>query len=157
MNDPLLKSDAKELYEALSHLVRVYQFRDRDRICCYDVSVTQCYAIEVLVKQGPIRLQMLADQLFLDKSTTSRVVDTLERKGYALRVPSNMDKRSLCLQATEKGIDLFERIRLDLIDEQRALIKDLPRETRLAALNLLKQLTSAVEKRCVSSASNGYN
>ena len=23
--------------------------RDRDRICCYDVSVTQCYALEALV------------------------------------------------------------------------------------------------------------
>ena len=41
-----LTQDSEDLYEALNQLVRVYQFRDRDRICCYDVSVTQCYAIE---------------------------------------------------------------------------------------------------------------
>jgi hypothetical protein len=70
------------IHEALTQLVRVYQFRDRDRICRYDVSVTQCYAVEALVKQGPLRLQALAEQMFLDKSTASRVVDTLERKGY---------------------------------------------------------------------------
>lgn len=38
--DDQLMRDAEELHEALNQLVRVYQFRDRDRICCYDVSVT---------------------------------------------------------------------------------------------------------------------
>jgi len=63
-----LTQDSEDLYEALNQLVRVYQFRDRDRICCYDVSVTQCYAIETLVKKGRLRLQTLAEEMFLDKS-----------------------------------------------------------------------------------------
>ena len=33
--------DALDLHEAVADLVRVYQFRDRDRICCHDVWVTQ--------------------------------------------------------------------------------------------------------------------
>ena len=74
--------DALGLYEAVAELVRVYQFRDRDRICCHDVSVTQCYALETIVEHDPLRLSALADRLFLDKSTTSRVVSTLVRKGY---------------------------------------------------------------------------
>ena len=65
---------------AVADLVRVYQFRDRDRICCHDVSVTQCYALETMVEHGPLRLSALADRLFLDKSTTSRVVSTLVRR-----------------------------------------------------------------------------
>lgn len=61
-----LSQDAEDLYEALNQLVRVYQFRDRDRICCYDVSVTQCYAVETLVKKGALRLHVLAEEMFLD-------------------------------------------------------------------------------------------
>ena len=83
-NDQLTQ-DSEDLYEALNQLVRVHQFRDRDRICCYDVSVTQCYAVETLVKRGALRLQVLAEEMFLDKSTASRVIDTLERKGYVSR------------------------------------------------------------------------
>lgn len=98
-----LSQDAEALYEALNQLVRVYQFRDRDRICCYDVSVTQCYAVETLVKQGPLRLQALAEEMFLDKSTASRVVDTLERKGYVSRVEDPEDRRAVRVQATEAG------------------------------------------------------
>ncbi|MCF5392745.1 MarR family transcriptional regulator, partial [Pseudomonas syringae] len=86
-----LTQDAEDLYEALNQLVRVYQFRDRDRICCYDVSVTQCYAVETLVKQGALRLQVLAEEMFLDKSTASRVIDALERKGYVSRVEDDED------------------------------------------------------------------
>ena len=40
--------------QAVVDLVRVYQFRDRDRICCHDISVTQCHALEALVEHGPM-------------------------------------------------------------------------------------------------------
>jgi hypothetical protein len=33
---------------------RVYQFRDRDRICGHDISVTQCHALDVLILRGGI-------------------------------------------------------------------------------------------------------
>src|SRR5688500_8387945 len=41
-SDRQLEAETRELRRALSELVRVYQFRDRDRICCYDISVSQC-------------------------------------------------------------------------------------------------------------------
>src|SRR3954453_4554187 len=92
--DPDLERDSADLYDALSELVRVYQFRDRDRICCYDVSVTQCYALEALVRRGGMTLNDLAAQLYLDKSTASRVVDALERKEYVTRLPHPEDRRA---------------------------------------------------------------
>src|SRR5262245_55668587 len=82
-----LDRDAADLQAAVADLVRVYQFRDRDRICCHDVSVTQCYALETLVAHGPLRLSGLAERLFLDKSTTSRVVAALVKKGYVEQGP----------------------------------------------------------------------
>src|SRR4026208_275729 len=66
---------ARSSHEALAALVRVYQFRDRDRICCHDVSVTQCYALEALIRRGELTLNELARELYLDKSTASRVGD----------------------------------------------------------------------------------
>ncbi|CEG54602.1 MarR family transcriptional regulator [Stutzerimonas xanthomarina] len=148
MRNDDLSQDAEALYEALNQLVRVYQFRDRDRICCYDVSVTQCYAIETLVKHGPLRLQGLADEMFLDKSTASRVVDTLERKGYLLRVEDSEDRRAVRVQATEAGTKLYEQIRADLIAEEQAMISCMAPELRQGALVLLRQLTRAAEVRC---------
>jgi len=98
-----LERDAEALHEALSGLVRLYQFRDRDQICCFDVSVPQCYGLEALVQEGPLTLGELASRLYLEKSTASRVVDALERKGYVTRAPHPGDRRALQLKVTPAG------------------------------------------------------
>ena len=36
-----LERDAAALQRVLTDLIRVYQFRDRDAICCYDISTGQ--------------------------------------------------------------------------------------------------------------------
>src|SRR5688572_21605599 len=112
-----LEADAAALHAALNELVRVYQFRDRDRICCHDVSVTQCYAIEALVRRGPSGLNELAAELYLDKSTASRVVATLRRKGYVSRAAHPEDGRAIVLRVTPSGRRLHDRIRKDLVAE----------------------------------------
>src|SRR3954471_23146414 len=98
--DTALDRDAADLHTAVSDLVRVYQFRDRDRICCHDVSVTQCYALEAVIRRGPITLGEVAAELYLDKSTASRVVGTLERKRYVTRSPHPTDGRAVLVKPT---------------------------------------------------------
>jgi DNA-binding MarR family transcriptional regulator len=142
-----VQQDAENLYAALSELVRVYQFRDRDTICCYDVSVTQCYAIEALLRRGPSGLNELAAELYLDKSTTSRVVATLERKGYVTRASHPEDGRAVVLSVTTAGRRLHDRIRKDLVEEERKLLADFDPEVRKAAPQLLLRLARAAASR----------
>lgn len=142
-----LHADAEALYAALSELVRVYQFRDRDRICCHDVSVTQCYAIEALLRRGPCGLGELAADLFLDKSTASRVVATLRRKGYVTRAAHPQDGRAVVLTVTPAGRRLHGRIRRDLVEEEKRLLADFEPEVRKAAPKLILRLARAAAGR----------
>jgi DNA-binding MarR family transcriptional regulator len=142
-----LDDDAAALHEALCELVRVYQFRDRDRICCHDVSVTQCYAIEALLRRGPSSLNDLAAELYLDKSTASRVVGTLERKGYVTRAPHPDDRRAIVLSVTAAGRRLHDRIRTDLVGEASELLQDFEPEVRKGAAQLLRRLARAAAAR----------
>ena len=135
------------LQGAVADLVRVYQFRDRDRICCHDVSVTQCYALETLVAHGPMRLSALAERLFLDKSTTSRVVGTLVRKGYVDQRADASDGRATTLSATRQGERLCARITDDLVDQQKQLLQDLDPEVRAGVVQVLRRLARAADAR----------
>jgi MarR family 2-MHQ and catechol resistance regulon transcriptional repressor len=144
-----LAEAAEALHEALADLVRVYQFRDRDRICCHDISVTQCHALEALVRRGPSRLGDLATELYLDKSTASRVVAVLERKGYVARRPDAGDARAVQLTATAAGRRLHDRIRRDLVAEARGLIRDLDPGVWEGATRLLQRLARAAETRAL--------
>jgi DNA-binding MarR family transcriptional regulator len=142
-----LDRDAADLHAAVADLVRVYQFRDRDRICCHDVSVTQCYALETLVEHGSMRLSALAERLFLDKSTTSRVVTTLVKKGYVEQGPDAQDGRAIALSATRKGRNLCARITDDLVDQQRQLLQDLEPDVRAGVVRVLRRLAQAADAR----------
>jgi MarR family transcriptional regulator, 2-MHQ and catechol-resistance regulon repressor len=145
--DTALEQDTAELYDALSELVRVYQFRDRDRICCYDVSVTQCYALEALVRRGGMTLNDLSALLYLDKSTASRVVDALERKGYVTRLPHPDDRRAVLLEATAAGRALEGKIRDSILAEERQLLSGFAPDVRRAMTQILRQLARATAAR----------
>lgn len=153
--DALLLSDAEALNAAVSHLVRIYQFRDRDRICCYDISVTQCYALEALVERGPSRSQTLANALMLDKSTTTRVVDALVKKGYVVRQADAEDARALSLSVTPAGRALYERINEELVGQQASLIQELDPAVRRASIEVIRRLARAAQDRFVSGVSVG--
>jgi len=145
--DPGLDNDALDLYNAVSELVRAYQFRDRKSICYYDVSVTQCYALGSIITHGPMTLNGLAAELYLDKSTASRVVGALVQKGYVRRSVDPADARALNLEATRKGLDLHSKISEDLIEEMRTLVVDCDPGTRQALARLITLLASAASDR----------
>jgi len=142
-----LDRDAAELHRALTDLVRVYQFRDGKRICYHDVSVTQCYTLSALTALGSPTLNELAGEMYLDKSTTSRVVDSLVRKGYARRVPEPDDGRVVRVEPTREGFDLHERIEQHLIDQEKKLIADLDPDVRQAAATVIARLARAAKER----------
>lgn len=151
-SDPSLEADARELRGALSELIRVYSFRDRDRICCYDVSVTQCNALEAVAQHEPLTLNELAAALYLDKSTTSRVVDALAKKGYAVRAENPESRRSILVESTSEGRELLARIQQDLLDEEMRLLEDFEPEVRQAAARLIGRLARAAAARVDTSA-----
>jgi len=142
-----LEQDAQALYDVLQDLIRVYQFRDRDRICCHDLSVTQCYALEALVRRGGITVNELSAELYLDKSTASRVVDALERKGHLRRNSHPDDRRAVQLEVTRTGKSLFARIRRDIVEQEISLLAEFDPKTRRAMTKLISQLARAAASR----------
>ncbi|HET7696648.1 MAG TPA: MarR family transcriptional regulator [Vicinamibacterales bacterium] len=152
---PDLRRDAAALQAAVAELVRVYQFRDRDRICCHDISVTQCYALEMLIEHAPLRLNALAEKLFLDKSTTSRVVGSLVKKGYVEQRADPADARATALHVTPRGRRLYKRITDDLVEQQKALLEELAPDVRAAVVHVIRGLASAAHARFRSGVSVG--
>ena len=144
-----LERDALELHEALTALVRLYQFRDRNGICCEDVSVTQCYTLNAIVRLGSPTLGELAGEMYLDKSTTSRVVDSLARKGHARRVEDPADRRTVRIESTPEGRTLVERVERRLIDGEKELLSDFDPEVRQATARLIARLARAARARIV--------
>ncbi|MDR0786569.1 MAG: MarR family transcriptional regulator [Gemmatimonadota bacterium] len=145
--DPRLDRDAADLHTALSELIRVYQFRDREMISRFDLSVTQAHALESIGDNEPLSMNDLAGRLFLDKSTTSRVIDSLERKGLARREANQADRRSLRLSVTPAGRELLDTIRSGILAEEKRLLAEFEPAVRREMTRLISRLARAASAR----------
>lgn len=142
-----LERDSQALRDGLTELTRVLQFRDRDCLCARDISVTQCHALDALVVNGPLTLNDLSATLYVDKSTASRVVDGLQRKGYVQRNRNPSDGRSILLGVTPAGEELCRGIREDLLEDCKRLLADFEPEVRVALTRLIHRLAEAAAAR----------
>jgi DNA-binding MarR family transcriptional regulator len=149
--DRELLADAARLRSALTDIIRVAQFRDRDRVCCYDVSVSQCYALEAIVDDGASTVNDLAAHLFLDKSTASRLANSLVDKGYVRRAPNPEDGRSIVLQPTARAGKLVERVKRDLAGEYVDILAELDAATRRSITRVVGRLATAFTARVETS------
>jgi MarR family transcriptional regulator, 2-MHQ and catechol-resistance regulon repressor len=132
-----------ELYRALSELARRYQFRNRDEVCCYGLTVSQCYALQTLIHQ-PLTSGGLSEALGLDISSTTRLVDQLVRKKLVLRKRSAEDARVKNVEITEAGHKLVTRIENDLANVVGGAVKDLPAEVQRALPEVIRRLNNAL-------------
>jgi len=147
-----LRRQGEAFHEALSDFVRAYLVGERDRICCHDISLTQCYALEALLRRGPSTLNALAAELSLDKSTASRVVATLRRKGYVGQATHPGDARAVLLDVTPAGRRLHDRIREDRITERTELLAAFPPEVREGVADFMRRVADTTRQRMACAA-----
>ena len=147
LHRPSLIRDAARLQEALGELIRVLQFRDRDRACCYDLSVSQCHALQALIQAGPMTVTQLGDHLYLEKSTASRLAKALLAKELIRKRAPQADGRVVILQVTESGHRLARKILNDLSEEYMDLLEGFETEVRTALPLLLDRLTQTISTR----------
>lgn len=143
-----LHRDARRLYEAVAAFVRLHQFRDRDRICCRDVSVTQCWALEALLRSGGgLPQTAVASALRIDKSTASRVLDALEAKGHVRRRKDMADRRVVRVSITEAGRRLHGAIEADLVAAHLGVLAGTTAAFRRRAIGLFDDLVAMTAAR----------
>lgn len=146
-----LHAHAQALHQGLRDLVQRYQFRNRNEICCFDVSVSQCFALEELEQHGDLSVGDLAKQMYLDISTMSRVLDQLEKKGYVRRIVNPEDRRAWRVALTSRGKQLGQKMRELAIGKEMEVLKQIPKSSRPAVIFAMKQLVKAVDSWRASS------
>jgi DNA-binding MarR family transcriptional regulator len=151
-DDGTLRRQGEAFHEAIAAFVRAYLVGERGRICCHDISLTQCYALDALLRRGPSTLNALAGELCLDKSTASRVVATLRRKGYVGRATHPGDGRAVLLDVTSAGRRLCERIRADRVAERTELLAGFSPEVREGITEVMRRLADATHQRMTCAA-----
>jgi DNA-binding MarR family transcriptional regulator len=144
--DKKLEQQATELHQIVTELVKKYQFRDRNEICCYGVSVSQCYALAAIGERGQVTMGELAGQLHLTVSTMTRVVDQLVAKKLVNRWFDPKDRRVCCVELTPAGRELLNKIQVELLATEKEILKKIKPQDRETLLFALRELSRAVDQ-----------
>jgi DNA-binding MarR family transcriptional regulator len=98
--------------ENIRHIERELNIQSNTN-CCEGVTLAQCHTLLELQLHKSISLNELSEKLYLDKSTVSRTVDSLVKKGTVNRDVPEENRRKVTLSLTEKGTGICQQINQD--------------------------------------------
>ena len=148
-----LTGQAEALHRVLGNLIRGYQLRDRDEICCHGISVAQCYALQVVGEAGSPKMSELADRLQLKVSTLTRTVDQLVAQDLVSRCDDPRDRRICCVTLTPEGRRILDTINREIIEIEKDVLRRIPAEDREPLIRGLTEIADALAERRARSAS----
>jgi putative acetyltransferase len=118
-----------ETREASRRLVRELDVI-KEKIGLAGINYTHGHVLLYLESKGLLTIAELAELLRLDKSTTSRAVQSLIRRGYLRYEKDNADRRIKPVALTDKGTKLVLRIHEIANEEVSAALRGLTAEER---------------------------
>ena len=75
-------------------------------------------------KPSPVRAATLSDKLELSRPSITRILNTLERRGFIIRKIDREDRRSITIELTEKGGEALDRANKALLAEDAATLAE---------------------------------
>ncbi|MCL6600549.1 MAG: MarR family transcriptional regulator [Alicyclobacillus macrosporangiidus] len=84
----------------------------------HQITPPQFDALLILDRNGDLTIGDLSSRLYLAYSTTTDLVDRLERSGFVARERDQADRRVVRVRLLQKGADIIERV----LDARRAYL-----------------------------------
>ena len=140
------RKETEVLYRAMMECIRFYQFRDRDQILKHGLTVAQCHILDAL-RSGRMNARDLAAALYLEKSTMSRIIGGMEKKGLIRRIPDPKDGRAALVEATAKGTRRYSQVENDILHQYGETFAGYSRREMLRTSRIIQELTHLAQNR----------
>lgn len=114
--------------------------------CGQPMAPSDAHALSELVSEGGLTQRELVDQLHLDRSSVSRLVDRLVARGWVERA-SGPDRRTVRLLPTPAGRRVAAEIAGARTKRFAALLDAVPPDRRDAVLDAIRLLTAAAREQ----------
>jgi DNA-binding MarR family transcriptional regulator len=135
-----------DLYAKPGHLIRRCQqiavglFIEEAAALGHDVTPVQYAAMTAIAVNPDIDATRLSELIAFDRSTLGNVIERLEAKGWIVRRPGNVDRRTKRLRLTETGAGLLAQVEPAVARAQERILAPLPPDDRQAFTRMLGRI-----------------
>ncbi|MFC6639596.1 MarR family winged helix-turn-helix transcriptional regulator [Sulfitobacter sediminilitoris] len=106
----------------------------------FDLSLNEWRLLALVKARGPCRASDLADLLLMDKSQTSRVIKSLQKKDLIQNMADPTDGRAVVLKISQKGNALYKDVFAEVMNSNERILAALSVEEVEAFEKTLKKL-----------------
>ncbi len=143
MEDDLASSQARAVLDFMlflnDTLSRTSQHFEQETLC----SPEEANIISLLSKRGPLMVKEITQALVgIDPSKLTRILDSLEKQGYAIRTLNREDRRSFLITPTEQGRQLLGAFTAHLQELAQGMLSSLTPTERLVLVELFTKIQS---------------
>lgn len=117
---------------------------ERDFVCCGDVSVAQCVAIQLL-HQTPMDSSTLAETTGVTKGAVTRLVDGLDKRGWIKKKADKDDGRRFVLSLSAAGRKKAQALEALTVATVKSVFDRIPAEKHEQVAESLRLLRRAAE------------
>jgi len=113
----------------------------------YQLSVSQYNVLRILrgAHPNPVSTSYIAERMIDRSSNASRIVDRLLRKGLVIKELSQLDRRTVNILITEKGLNLLKKVDMEQ-DRFEEKLHSLTEEKANLLSDLLDQLRACFQE-----------
>ncbi|SRR6266498_2245754 len=146
-SEPTIHVTDQALQEQIVAFIRAFGLHRPEQTPCGEpVSVAEAHALLELTHGGLLTQNALAHRLQLEKSTVSRLVGILERKGWITRARSAHDGRAIELRLTDAGNGVAAQLAQARQAKFAQLLSALPESQRPMVIEALGMLVEALHE-----------
>lgn len=106
----------------------------------YNIGGGQFIFLGALYRQDSISQETLSKKLNIDKGTTARAINKLEKEGYVVRKENPEDRRAYKVFLTKKALEIKPEINKVLKNWTKVLSKDFTEDEKEMVTGLLKRM-----------------
>ena len=140
-----IKENTEELMEVLGGLAQVMRCCCRDEAFCEGVTFHQFMILDAVAKEKELHMADLHKLLSVEKSTTTRLVNPLIKKGLLRRETAVHDSRAAKLTLTKKGSETHKKVLVCVTDFFQRALGNIPAKKRTEVLESVKMFITAIK------------
>ena len=135
-----------DFQEKMIALVRAFGWhRPAETPCGQPVTIAEAHALLEISRADGISQNELTVGLNLAKSTVSRLISKIERRGWVVRQPNEQDRRAYQLFLTAKGREIAQQLARARQSKMDGILAQIPMEQRNDVLKSLDLLVKAIQ------------
>lgn len=144
------------IFHLLQDMGKVMRFFQSEAVLCEGVTFAQfCILDHLAARGGRMELSELHGLLSVEKSTTTRMVGPLVKRGLVVRKKSGHDSRAIELALTAKGREVHEKVWGCVSGFIDCVLQRIPGGRRNTVLESLGIFIRSIRQCCGGSAGGG--